>query len=113
MRFPFLLLIDVVDATSRANINYTLEGQLLAWYGDYANPKEPAAVIELQFVLVRETRATNPIVFNKLYSVRQPLPSDTTDDLIAGLDACLQRILTDFETDLVKTLAANPAPPQQ
>ena len=94
------LFAHVVDPSSRAEITHTLEGRVVAMYGDYVVADAPHAMLEMQFVLVRETRGRNPVVFDRTYTARTPISGAQADHLIAALNAALREILSDFETDL-------------
>ncbi len=94
------LFAHVVDPSSRAEITHTLEGRVVAMYGDYVVADAPHAVLEMQLVLVRETRGRNPVVFDRTYKARTPISGNEADHLIAAMNDALRKILTDFETEL-------------
>lgn len=103
------LFSQVLDATSRATAQFSLEGNVSAIYGDFRpelNPGPYKAVMEVQFVLIDERKADNTVVFHKNYRSEQPVARPATDELIQGLNLALKDILTRMESDLKKTLAA-------
>jgi len=93
------LFADVVGAGSLAGITHTLEGYVAAMYGDYTDPAAARAVLEIQFVLLRETRGRNPVVFDKTYRAQVPVTGPRAEDLVAAMNQALAQILTDLETD--------------
>ncbi len=98
---------QVLDATSRANAQFSLEGNLSALYGDFRPELAPGpfkAVMEIQFVLIDERRANNTVVLHQSYRSEQPIAGARTDLLIQGLNLAMKDILTRFESDLRKTL---------
>ncbi len=100
---------QVLDATSRATAQFSLEGNVSALYGDFRPELSPGsykAVMEIQFVLIDERKADNTVVFHQSYRSEQPLSRPATDELIQGLNLALKDILTRMESDLKKTLAA-------
>lgn len=99
---------QVLDATSRANAQFSLEGNVAALYGDFRPELAPGpykAVMEIQFVLIDERKADNTVVFHQSYRSEQPVARPATDELIQGLNLALKDILTRMESDLKKTLA--------
>jgi cholesterol transport system auxiliary component len=99
---------QVLDATSRASAQFSLEGNVSALYGDFRPELAPGpfkAVIEIQFVLIDERKADNTVVFHQSYRSEQPVSRPATDELIQGLNLALKDILTRMESDLKKTLA--------
>jgi len=100
---------QVLDATSRATAQFSLEGNVSALYGDFRPELAPGpykAVMEIQFVLIDERKADNTVVFHQSYRSEQPVSRPATDELIQGLNLALKDILTRMESDLKKTLAA-------
>jgi cholesterol transport system auxiliary component len=103
------LFSQVLDATSRATAQFSLEGNVSALYGDFRPELAPGsykAVVEIQFVLIDERKADNTVVFHQSYRSEQPVARPATDELIKGQNLALKDILTRMEADLKKTLAA-------
>lgn len=98
---------QVLDATSRASSQYSLEGNLSAVYGDFRPDLAPGsfkAVMEIQFVLIDERKADNTVVLHQSYRSEQPIAYASTDELIQGLNLAMKDILTRLESDLKKAL---------
>ncbi len=103
---------QVLDATSRASAQFSLEGNVSALYGDFRPELAPGpykAVMEIQFVMIDERKADNTVVFHQSYRSEQPVSRPATDELIQGLNLALKDILTRMEADLKKAISA-PAP---
>jgi cholesterol transport system auxiliary component len=103
---------QVLDATSRATTQFSLEGNVSALYGDFRPELAPGpykAVMEIQFVLIDERKADNTVVFHQSYRSEQPVSRPATDELIQGLNLALKDILTRMEADLKKTMATGAA----
>ncbi len=102
------LFSQVLDATSRAMAQFSLEGNVSAVYGDFRPELAPGpfrAVMEIQFVMIDERKANNTVVFHQSYRSEQPIARAVTDEFIQGLNLALKDILTRLEADLKKTLS--------
>jgi cholesterol transport system auxiliary component len=100
---------QVLDATSRATAQFSLEGNVSALYGDFRPELAPGpykAVMEIQFVLIDERKADNTVVFHQSYRSEQPVARPATDELIQGQNLALKDILTRMEADLKKAMAS-------
>ncbi|MBN1126192.1 MAG: membrane integrity-associated transporter subunit PqiC [Sedimentisphaerales bacterium] len=97
------LFSNVVDAGSKADINYTLEGWIFALYGDFSE-KDNKAVLEIQAVLFREIPGENKIIMDRTYKIQASVRSRQVSDLIAGMNDCLHQFLSQIETDMLEAL---------
>lgn len=80
--------------------NYTLEGSVNALYGDFRNPKQPAAVVEIEFFLYNENSANPGIVTQKRYIKSVPLSERSPEALVKGWDQALEAIAGALAADL-------------
>jgi len=94
----------VVDAASRADAPWVLEGNIVALYGGYTDAGKPEAVMEIQIFLLDEAGPASPVAFSGNYRAVSALESNSPAALAAGLNDCLQNILKEIERDLVTQL---------
>lgn len=95
------LFAAVVDADSSLEATHVLEGDLTALFGDLSGDR-PHAVLGCAFVLLEGP--DDALVFARRYEEREPLPADTPDELVAGFERALARILRALEEDLERAL---------
>ena len=106
---------DVFGAVTQADSNYFIEGNVVRLYGDFRSA--PAAVMEIQLVLLEYTTDSNyedntKVVFAKNYSYEVPIASTAPKDLMQGWNTALGEILNAFLADLSKNVKP-PAPQVQ
>ncbi len=97
---------DVLGQLSQAFPNYVIEGNIVNLYGDFRNSAAPAAVLEIQFFLLRLTDdADTPIVVTSdTYSVSKPISSKDPKALMLGWNLALEEILSDFQGDVINSM---------
>jgi uncharacterized lipoprotein YmbA len=95
---------NVVGAASRVAARYLFEGNVTALTGDFSEPEEPRAVMEIQFFLIDDAAARGSVAFHKTYRATRPLPSNRAEELVRGYNACLADILGALEADLRRAL---------
>jgi ABC-type uncharacterized transport system auxiliary subunit len=91
---------NVAETQSNAQSDLLLEGTVTDLYGDYRNKSRPRAVMNIWFAMLDNDRN---IEFRKSYEAIIKLDSKTPEELIKGLSSCLEKILTNLESDLRKT----------
>jgi len=70
-------------------------------YGDFQNPKQPAAVLSLRFVFFRaKAGAPNEVVLDQSYTRHLPLARNSAADVVAGWNQALTEIMTQVAADL-------------
>jgi len=94
------LFKHVVDPSSLLDSTYILEGAVTALYGDYRVSTAPKAVMEIQFLILKETDVSPEIVLQRQYHKEEPLNGSTPDALVKSWNTALNQILTEFENDL-------------
>jgi len=92
----------VVDANSNLDATHYLEGAVNALYGDYSDRSSPKAVLEMQFLLVKDTGAEPRVILQRNYREVTPLKDDLPETLVEGWRQGLMKILAAFEADLRK-----------
>ena len=95
----------VLPVGSRIVPTYTLEGNVTALYGDFADEAAPSAVIEIRVFLLENAGGQEKIVFSQVYRAACPVSSRATGDFIDALNRSLVEILTRLEADLPKAFA--------
>ena len=98
------LFMAVVPLGSHKDPDYILEGAVVSMHGDFQDPKEPGAVLRMQFLLLRDTGLEYELVMKKTYQEKVMLEQPGAVQLIQGLNKCLESILTDLERDLDRIL---------
>jgi uncharacterized lipoprotein YmbA len=83
--------------------NYVLEGSVNALYGDFRNPKQAAAVLEIEFFLYNENSNNSGIVTQKRYTKSVPLNERSPEALVKGWDRALAEIAAALAADLKAT----------
>ena len=100
------IFAHVVDTGSEIEDDLLLEGNIQGIYGDYSDPDHALAVIEIRIHVMDTTGVENSVVFHKSYKAEATLDSNGpdringTDELVRGLNLCLENILTELEGDL-------------
>jgi ABC-type uncharacterized transport system auxiliary subunit len=95
----------VTDPESALRSNLDLEVSVTQLYGDFRDKAQPAAVLEIRFVLFdagmpRRSRSTPTVLVQKIYSQRVPLKSRTASGVVAALNEALHQIVVQFARDI-------------
>lgn len=92
----------VVDSTSQMQDTHTLEGMVNALYGDFRDRRNPVAVLEMQFFLLRNRDEKFSVVFQKTYTrnVAFPPVKSNAANLAQAYQQGLAEILAELEKDL-------------
>lgn len=98
------LFTHVLPAGSRIPSDYTLEANVTALYGDFANAAS-TAVMEIRFFLLRITDVNETVVFARTYRAATPVRDRTAKVFLAAMNESLVDILTRLEADLHEFLA--------
>lgn len=99
----------VLPSGSRVAPTHTLEGSITALYGDFTDPGEPVAVMEIRFFLLGNIRPRENVLFAQTYRAATPLRDRTGEAFIEAMDLSLAAILTRLEADLRLALYNLPA----
>jgi cholesterol transport system auxiliary component len=93
---------NVVDSTSQVPDTHVLEGMVNALYGDFRDPKNPKAVIEAQFFLLKNKDEKYSVIFQKSYSKAVPFSADYKDAtlLAKAYQTGLTEMLSELENDI-------------
>jgi ABC-type uncharacterized transport system auxiliary subunit len=94
------LFTAVVEPGVPADASYILDGSVTALYGDLQDPRQPAAVMEVQFYLVRPGNASMQVVLDRTLRQRIEVKASTPQALAQGYNEALARILAELEREL-------------
>ena len=94
------LFRDVLPVNTLLDAKYLLDSKLIDIYGDYRNPEDPRAVLNMQFFLIDDSTDTPKITYTNVYNQSVPISGRTPVALVEGWNRALKNILTDFEKDL-------------
>lgn len=95
----------VLEPASRAEATHSLEGSVTALYADCRDVAAPKAVMEIRFLLLKDSSASPEIVLDKTYRQAVPLENRQPATLAAGWSKGLAQILTALEQDLAAKIA--------
>jgi ABC-type uncharacterized transport system auxiliary subunit len=90
-----------LDPASRSDATHSLDGNVLALYGDYRESASPKAVLVIEFFLTNEQPSVPEIIFHKAYRQEVPLENRAPEALAKGWGKALEQILSALEKDLV------------
>jgi len=100
----------VLPVGSRIVPDYTLEGNVIALYGDFVDESAPVAVMEIRSFLVENGKGRERVIFSQTYKAASAVPSRATDDFIDAMNRSLVEILTRLEADLQEVLVGRTRP---
>ena len=90
----------VLEPASRAEATHSLEGSVTALYADFRDGTAPKAVLEIRFLLLRDSSASQEIVLDKSYRQEVRLENRQPATLATGWSIGLKQVLTALEQDL-------------
>lgn len=94
------LFQHVVDPGSQLDFTHTLEGNVSELYGDYRDAGSPKAVLEMEFLLVRDSYSRPAIVFQKKYRREIAIKNRSPETLVTGWSEALKQIIADLRGEL-------------
>lgn len=87
------------DASTAARGNaYRLRAKVIRMYGDFRQPQQPRAVLDVVFVL--DAPDGGSTVLEREYAVSTPIADRSADSVARGLGEALGQVLTQLHTDL-------------
>jgi uncharacterized lipoprotein YmbA len=99
------LFASVLDAGGQEQADWLLEGQVQDLYGDLRDRRDPAAVLQLEIVLLDARSTDLNVAFRKYYGVRARAGGSGPEALHAAWKEALARVLADLEADLRAVVA--------
>ena len=94
------LFKDVVPVNTLINAKYLLDSKIVDIYGDYRDPANPRAVLNMQFFLLDDSSDNTKLVYSNVYNESVAISGRTPDALVGGWNEALKNILKQLETDL-------------
>lgn len=94
------LFASVVHPVSQVDTTLVMEGDITALYGDYQDLSNPKAVMEIEVLVMDNTGGDHAIEYHDVYRVEIALESRRAEELVTGLNKCLEGILQAMEQDL-------------
>lgn len=94
----------VAETTSEARPDYILEGNVVTLHGDFSNPDQPLAVLEMQFFLLKDQDFDFRITMDTEYRQEIPIADKSAAGLVQALNTALTHILTQLQQDLSANL---------
>lgn len=99
------LFANVVDPSSLILPGYILEGNVSSLHGDFA-AKPTQAVVEMQFLLLRNTGGERSVVLTRSIRKTVPLAANTPAELVRALRQGVAGVNAELETALREALLA-------
>jgi ABC-type uncharacterized transport system auxiliary subunit len=93
----------VLEPGISADAPFSLEGTVMAVYGDQRDPKQPAAVLDVQVYLIHAAPAARELVLDRRFRERVSVADASPEALAKGYNEALARILQRLESDLAAT----------
>jgi hypothetical protein len=90
----------VVEGKSRLQVTHLLEGAVTALYGDFSDPTDLRAVMEIQFFLIDPLVDPPNILLQTGFRTEVEIPEATPQALVEGWNTDLEGILQSFEDNL-------------
>ena len=98
------LFASVISMSSHKVADYVLEGAISSIYGDLRDSDHPRGVVEINFLLLKNSGFDFEIVFQKKYRAETKMLGHGTQFLIDALNRSLKDILTSLEQDMASAL---------
>ena len=94
--------VNAADSSIRGDLD--LEISVTQLYGDFQNKSQPAAVLEMHFVMFKQpehfSRSSKSIIVDKTYSRRIPLKASTAGAFVEAVNQALGQVVTQFADDV-------------
>ncbi len=90
----------VLEPGSLIEPTHTLEGNVLALYGDFRGQGQPRAVMQIRVFVIANKGSRPQIVFSRDYQASHRAEGQTADALVTALNRCLEQVLSELEEDL-------------
>lgn len=94
------LFASVVPMASNKEADFILEGTINSIFGDFREETNPQAVIDIDFLLLKDTGLEFEIVFQKNYRSEHKMADRSAHELVKSLNKSLEKILNNLENEL-------------
>ncbi|MFW5870797.1 MAG: ABC-type transport auxiliary lipoprotein family protein [Candidatus Sumerlaeota bacterium] len=98
------LFSQVLSDGSILGPTHFLEGSVTSMYGDFSRKESPAAVLEMEFLLLDDRGGSPSVLLEKAYRSRLPLQETTPEALVDGLGRGFTQIMQELQQDIVNAL---------
>lgn len=97
----------VVDGSAGLESTLNLRAAVNTFHGDYRDAQAPAAVLGMQFLLLRTTGPGPRLLAARDYARRVPLRGEGADALMLAMNEALAQVFAELENDLRDALAGD------
>jgi ABC-type uncharacterized transport system auxiliary subunit len=91
---------SVVDGRSAAPHRFALETCITSLYGDFQDPRSPAAVLRARVYLIDDASGNRRIALQKRYDVYIPVAGTSAQQLVLGSGRAYRRLVESMTHDL-------------
>jgi len=88
-----------IQTNMKQNINFRLSGKIIRLYGDFQDPSNPRAVIEISITLEKSKGTVFQAIFSKIYLAEENISSSDSSNLVSGWNTGLLKIVIEFIKD--------------
>ena len=92
-------LFTSIQANKKQNIGFRLSGKITRLYGDFQDPSNPRAVIEISMILEKKHDTAFQTISSKTYLAEEKILSNDPSKLVSGWNAGLLKIVIGFISD--------------
>jgi cholesterol transport system auxiliary component len=94
------LFAEVMSKGSILTPTHFLEGAVTALYGDYRDKSNPAAVVQMEFLLLDDQRGTPSIILKKRYAANVKIKEAAPELLVEAFGEGITEILSQLQRDI-------------
>ncbi|RQD58429.1 MAG: hypothetical protein D5R98_08230 [Desulfonatronovibrio sp. MSAO_Bac4] len=95
------LFSSVVPPASNKEADFILEGTINSIFGDFRNKVDPKAVLDMDFLLLKDTGLEFEVIFQKNYRAEHKMADRSAQELINSFNKSLLEILMSLENDML------------
>jgi ABC-type uncharacterized transport system auxiliary subunit len=92
---------NVLQPGSTLQATHVIEGHILEYYID-ARTNEPAAVLSVRTMLVKQAGGEGTAALKGMYQAREPMKGSSGEEAVEAMARCTEKVLGELESDLAK-----------
>ncbi len=92
-------LFTCIQTNMKQNISFRLSGKITRLYGDFQDPSNPRAVIEISMILEKKDGPAFQAISSKTYLAEENISSNDPSQLVSGWNTGLLKIVIEFISD--------------
>jgi len=92
-------LFTTIHTNMKQNISFRLSGKITRLYGDFQDPSNPRAVIEISMILEKKHGTAFQTISSKTYLAEENISSRNPSKLVSGWNTGLSKIVIRFISD--------------